>query len=269
MLATLVAEPFDDSTWLFEPKFDGLRFQARFDGVSLTLLSRTGQPQEGAFPDVRDALRRALTAPAVLDGEVVCFDGQGRSSFRALQQRFHLKDEAEVAERARLFPASVYLFDALWLDGRDLTSLPLRRRQEVLRGAVRWSDRIRRTESVVGKGKAFFRSACRRGEEGIIGKRADGPHVPGRGPDWVKVKCVRRQEFVIGGFTDPQRSRVGLGALLVGYYDERGRLAYAGKVGTGYTREALLDLRKRLGGASRGHRRSGRGRRRWARGCTG
>jgi bifunctional non-homologous end joining protein LigD len=247
MLATLVAEPFDDPAWLFEPKFDGLRVHVRFDGETLTLLSRTGQPQEAAFPDVRDALHHALAAPAVLDGEVVCFDTEGRTSFRALRQRFHLKGEAEVAERARPFPASVYLFDVLWLDGRDLTGLPLRRRQEALRGAVHWSERVRRTEAVPEKGKAFFRSACRRGEEGVIGKRADSPYVPGRSPDWVKVRCVRRQEFVIGGFTDPRRARVGLGALLAGHHDDEGRLAYAGKVGTGYTRETLLDLRQRLG----------------------
>jgi len=127
----------------------------------------------------------------------------------------------------------------------------LHQRQEALAAAVRWGERVRRTESVPEKGRELFRAACRRGEEGVIGKRADGPYVAGRSPDWVKVKCVRRQEFVIGGFTDPQRSRVGLGALLVGYYDDQGRLTYAGKVGTGYTREALLDLRRRLGGRER------------------
>src|SRR5205814_898345 len=110
-----------------------------------------------------------------------------------------------------------------------------------------WSDRVRWTEYEAKNGKALWRQACAEGQEGIIGKHAQSRYVGGRSDRWVKVKCVGRQEFVIGGFTDPQRSRVGLGALLVGYYDEAGkRLHYAGKVGTGYTREALLDLRGRL-----------------------
>src|SRR5205085_9791281 len=107
------------------------------------------------------------------------------------------------------------------------------------------SDRIRATEANPAGGTESLRRACEASEEGIVGKRLDSPYVPGRSDAWVKIKCVGRQEFVIGGWTDPQRSRVGLGALLVGYY-EGGRLRYAGKVGTGYTREVLLDLRERL-----------------------
>jgi bifunctional non-homologous end joining protein LigD len=245
MATTLVEGPFDHPGWIFEPKFDGLRVLARFDGRDLTLLSRNDKPQESLFPDVASALKVALSRPAVLDGEVVCFDEEGHTSFRALQQRFHLLDPAEIRSRAEQFPASVYLFDLLWLEGPDLTDEPLSERKRLLREAVAWSDRVRWTEFVEGRGKALFREACRRGDEGVIGKLLTSPYVGRRDPAWVKVKCLGRQEFVIGGFTDPQRSRVGLGALLVGYY-EGGRLVYAGKVGTGYTREALLDLRRRL-----------------------
>jgi bifunctional non-homologous end joining protein LigD len=245
MAATLVDRPFDHPNWIFEPKFDGLRVLTRFDGRDLALLSRNGRPQESLFPDVAAALRAALTRPAVLDGEVVCFDGKGRTSFRALQQLFHLLDPAEVRARAERFPASVFLFDLLWLDGADLTGRPLVERKRLLREAVAWSERVRWTEYRAGQGKALFREACRRGEEGVIGKLLTSPYVGRRDPAWVKVKCLGLQEFVIGGFTDPQRSRVGIGALLVGYY-EGGRLVYAGKVGTGYTRETLLALRRRL-----------------------
>src|SRR5205823_157181 len=185
-----------------------------------------------------------------LDGEVVFFDDDGKTSFRALQQRFHLTDPDEIAARAGRYPAFIFLFDLLWLDGRDLTGEPLSERKRLLRQAVRWSDRVRWTESEPEKGKARFREACRRGDEGIIGKLATSRYVAGRGPAWVKIKCLGRQEFVVAGFTDPQRSRVGLGALLVGYYDGD-RLVYAGKVGTGYTREVLLDLRRRLDGIER------------------
>jgi bifunctional non-homologous end joining protein LigD len=245
MAATLVEGPFDHPGWIFEPKLDGLRVLGRFDGRDLTLLSRNDRPQEAMFPDVAAALRGALAQPAVVDGEVVCFDDRGRTSFRALQQRFHLLDPAEIQARAERYPAYIFLFDLLWLAGRDLTGEPLSERKRLLREAVRWSDRVLWTGFREREGKALFRDACRRGEEGIIGKLLTSPYVGRRDPAWVKVKCLGRQEFVIGGFTDPQRSRVGLGALLVGYY-EGDRLVYAGKVGTGYTREVLLDLRRRL-----------------------
>src|SRR5262249_2541717 len=161
-----------------------------------------------AFPDVAGALRAALVRPAVVDAEVVCLDEQGRSSFRALQQRFHLKDAGEVQARTRQYSAYLYLFDLLYLDRYDLTGLPRRERKQLLRQAVRWSDRVRWTEFTPGKGAELLRRACAEGGEGVIGKQLDSPYVAGRGPWWVKVKCVGRQEFVIGGFTDPQRSRV-------------------------------------------------------------
>jgi bifunctional non-homologous end joining protein LigD len=247
MLCTLVAEPFDHPAWIFEPKYDGLRILGRFDGTELTLLSRRGKSQNFQFPDVVEALRASLARPAIVDGEVVCFDAAGKSSFRDLQQRFHLKDAAEVEARMRRYPAYVYLFDLLYLDGHDLTRLPLHERKKRLDGAVRWSERVRPTPYQREKGKALWRQACREGSEGIIGKHLESRYAAGRSSWWVKVKCVGRQEFVIGGFTDPQRSRVGLGALLVGYYSDDGkRLIYAGKVGTGYTRVTLLDLRERL-----------------------
>ena len=179
---------------------------------------------------------------------MVCFDEEGRTSFRALQQRFHLKNAAEVELRRKRYPAYIYLFDLLYLDRYDLTQLPLTERKRLLREAVRWSNAVRWTDSHEGEGVPLLRQACRDGTEGIIGKHADSRYSAGRSSWWVKIKCLGRQEFVIGGYTDPQRSRVGLGALLVGYYSDDGkRLIYAGKVGTGYTKDLLLDLRGRLG----------------------
>jgi bifunctional non-homologous end joining protein LigD len=245
MLATLVKGPFDRSGWVFEPKLDGLRVLARFDGRDLALLSRNDKPQEAVFADVARALRSALRRPAVDDGEIVCFDAGGRTSFCTQQQRFHLLDPAEIRARAERYPALLFLFDLLWIAGRDVTGEPLAERKQLLREAIVWSDRARWTEFHERKGRALFRDACRRGEEGIMGKRLTSPYVSRRDPAWVKIKCLSRQEFVTGGFTDPQRSRVGLGALLVGYYEGR-KLVYTGKVGTGYTRAVLLDLHSRL-----------------------
>src|SRR4051794_10770942 len=146
MLCTLADEPPSAAGWVFEPKFDGLRVLVRFDGRDVTLLSRNNQSQNVQFPEVVAALREALDRPAVLDGEVVCFDERGRTSFRKLQQRFHLKDAAAVRERARQYPASIQVFDVLHLDGRDVTALPLAERKELLRGAVRWGGGVRPTE---------------------------------------------------------------------------------------------------------------------------
>jgi DNA ligase D-like protein (predicted ligase) len=247
MLCTLVAEPFDNADWIFEPKFDGLRILGLFDGRALTLLSRNQASQNFQFPDIVDALEEGLTQPAIVDGEVVCFDERGQSSFRSLQQRFHLTNAREVQARMNRYPAFLYLFDLVYVERYDVTILPLTKRKELLGQAVKWSDRIRATEFHREHGKRLFHQACKEGSEGIIGKRLDSPYIQGRSSSWVKIKCIGRQEFVIGGFTEPQRSRVGLGALLVGYYsDDRQRLNYAGKVGTGYTHEVLRDLRKQL-----------------------
>lgn len=251
MLCTLVTAPVDDPAWIYEPKYDGLRVLVRFDGRKLTLVSRNGKVQNLQFPDVADALRASLARPAILDGEVVCLDAEGRSSFRALQQRFHLEDPAVIRARAEAHPAFIYLFDLLYLDRFDVRGVPLSTRKSLLRDAVRWSDRVRWTEFTRGDGSRLLDAACRRSEEGIVGKRSESPYLPGRSDAWVKVKCIGRQEFVIGGWTTPQRSRVGLGALLVGTYEDGDHLRYAGKVGTGYTRDVLLDLRRRLDDLSR------------------
>jgi bifunctional non-homologous end joining protein LigD len=247
MQCTLVAEPFDDPNWIFEPKLDGLRVLCWFDGHRLRLLSRQHKAQNAQFPDLIAALHPCLPYRVILDGEVVCLDARGRSSFRLLQQRLHLQDPTVIKERMRQYPAYLYLFDLLYLDHYDVTGLPLEQRKRLLRDSVRWTDCIRWTEYTPEAGTELFQDICHQGGEGIIGKHRQSPYVPERSRSWVKIKCLGRQEFVIGGFTDPKGSRVGLGALLVGFYSDDGRsLVYAGKVGTGFTSTMLLDLRRRL-----------------------
>ncbi len=247
MLCTLVAEPFDDPNWLFEPKLDGLRVWCRFDGRNVGLVSRNEKPQNFQFPEIVAAVEASLDAPAVLDGEIVCVDERGRSSFRLLQQRFHLEDAAEVRRRMERYPAVLYVFDLLHLGGRDTTSLPLVERKRLLREAVKWSDRIRWTDGTPATGRKLLERACCDAEEGIVGKALRSTYYEGRSAEWVKIKCSQRQEFVIGGWTEPQRSRIGLGALLVGYFADDGEtFTYAGKVGTGYTANTLRDLRGQL-----------------------
>src|SRR3954469_21284491 len=183
MLCTLVDAAFDSPDWAFESKLDGLRVLTRFDGRAVTLLSRNDKPQGARFPEIVDGLQEALRYPAVVDGEVVCLDESGRTSFRALQQRFHLDDRDEVRRRMARHPAYLYLFDVLYLDRFDVTGLPLARRRALLEEAVAWSDRIRLTASVPAKGMEQWRRACEvceASEEGIVGKRLDSIYVPGR-----------------------------------------------------------------------------------------
>jgi DNA ligase D-like protein (predicted ligase) len=234
MAATLTDERFDDPNWIFERKLDGIRclaFKGRDGGVRL--LSRNRLSQNERFPELAVALGRQPAEELVVDGEVVAFEGS-RTSFGRLTRRGRE-------------PVAVYyyLFDVVHLDGFDTRQLPLRARKALLRRAVDFGDPVRFTPHRNRDGRAFFRDACRRGWEGLIAKRVDSPYVGKRSRDWLKFKCDNEQEFVIGGYTAPRGTREQLGALLLGYYD-RGRLRYAGKVGTGFDRETLRDLAGRF-----------------------
>jgi bifunctional non-homologous end joining protein LigD len=240
MLATLTDRYFSDPGWLFERKLDGERVLAVREHGRVRLLSRNGNPVTG-YPEIVEALSDG-SPDLLVDGEVVAFDGN-QTSFARLQRRMQIADP----DRARRTGVAVhyYLFDVLYADGYDLTRLPLRQRKAVLRRALRFTDPLRYTAHRNEQGERYLRQACRAGWEGLIAKRADAPYHPGRSRDWLKFKCGHAQEFVIGGFTDPAGSRTGFGALLIGYH-ERGRLRYAGKVGTGYDRDTLRRLRERL-----------------------
>jgi bifunctional non-homologous end joining protein LigD len=249
MLCSLVEEPVQGARWIFEPKLDGLRLYVEFDGREVRLLSRNGKPQNAFFPEIVERLSRSLPSPAALDGELVCLDERGQSSFRMLQQRFHVSDAGEVSRRAARYPVVLYLFDILTQGREDLRALPLLERKKRLRRAVRWSEAVRFTPQISGtRGPEFFAETCQARGEGVIAKRIESTYHASRTGDWLKIKCIGRQEFVIGGWTDPRGSRTGLGALLIGYPEAGTRkLVYAGKVGTGFGRETLLELKRRLG----------------------
>ena len=245
MLATLAEIAPTGGQWLYEPKLDGVRALAHVTGGQVRLYSRNRKPLESGYPELVDALALAVRGDAVLDGEIVAPDPArgGLASFERLQQRMQLRD----ADRARRTGVQVqfYLFDCLFYEGIDLTGLPLVDRKSVLRDVVWFDDPIIFTPFRNTGSAAMFRDACARGAEGIIAKRADSRYVGARSTDWLKIKCINQQEFVIGGYTEPQGSRECLGALLVGYYDQ-GALRYAGKVGTGYDRATLELLHRRL-----------------------
>jgi bifunctional non-homologous end joining protein LigD len=242
MLATLTKDRFSDREWIFERKLDGVRVIAACDGGTPTLWSRNHKSMDRSYPEITSALAKYGRPRFVADGEIVAFD-RDQTSFARLQARIHLTDPAKI-ERTGV-AVSFYLFDLLVCDDYDVTQLPLRARKRVLRRAFDFNEPLRFSTHRNTEGEAYYRTACGRGWEGLIAKRAGSTYRSGRSSDWLKFKCVRDQEFVIGGFTEPSGSRPGLGALLVGYYDS-GRLRYAGKVGTGYDNETLRSLRRRL-----------------------
>lgn len=247
MLATLTEERFSSPEWIYERKLDGERALAIKHGDQVRLMSRNRKRICATYPELVDAMSRGWSGDFVVDGEVVAFDGQV-TSFSRLQERMQIKREEDA--RASSVPVFYYLFDILNCDGWDLLDLPLRRRKAILKQAFPFQVPIRFTAHRNRDGEAYFREACEKGWEGLIAKRAGSAYTNGRSKDWLKFKCVKGQELVIGGFTEPQGSRTGFGALLVGYYQD-GKLRYAGKVGTGYDDAFLGRFRKRLDGLAR------------------
>lgn len=238
-LATLSKTVPDGPEWLHEIKLDGYRLLCRVDGASVTLTTRNGNDFTARAPHLVRALAGLGLEGAVFDGEVVVLREDGVSDFQRLQ---NVLNEG-ATERMIL-----YVFDLLAFAGRDLRGLPLERRKQALAAVLSHRSLpgcLRPCDHVRGGGPEFFRRACAAGLEGIVSKRADAPYRSGRGRDWIKVKCSARQEFVIGGYTEPEGARSDLGALLVGVYRD-GELRFAGKVGTGFTRESLLELHERL-----------------------
>jgi bifunctional non-homologous end joining protein LigD len=242
-LATLTHERFSDPEWIFERKLDGERCLAFCGPDGVSLKSRSKHEITTTFPEIAEALAAQRHGNLVADGEIVAFDGP-QTRFERLQQRLGVASPSQ-----RLlddYPVYYYVFDVLYADGRDTRELPLTERKRLLAGLVDFRDPLRFTEDRAGDGAAFWRQACLDGWEGLVAKRADAPYLAGRNRSWLKFKCENAQEFVIGGYTDPQRSRVGFGALLLGYYDPDGALVYAGKVGTGFDNRTLTRLHEVL-----------------------
>ena len=217
MAATLTQERFSGPEWIFERKLDGIRVLAYKQGAEVRLFSRNRLPLNASYPAVVEAIADLPVHDVILDGEAT--GGWGR-----------------------LGAGDYHVFDVLWLDGRDLTPLPLDERRAILAGLPLQLP-IERV-AALDDPKPWER-ACAEGWEGVIAKRRDSKYEHRRSPHWLKMKCEATQELVVGGFTDPQGARVGLGALLVGYYDD-GAFVFAGKVGTGFDTRLLLELRERL-----------------------
>ncbi|HEX6588585.1 MAG TPA: DNA ligase D [Longimicrobiales bacterium] len=236
-LATLVSDAPAGDDWLHEIKFDGYRFLARAEKGDVALITRGGQDWSDRFGRIAAAVG-SLGVDAIIDGEAVVLDEEGRSSFQKLQNAMDDRGRSDVY---------FYAFDLLWLDGVDLRGAALVDRKEALRvllanapSVIRYSDHVR------GGGPEFHANACELQLEGIISKRASSRYAETRSKDWLKVKCLRRQEFVIGGWSEPTGSRESLGSLVLAVHDDDGALRYAGRVGTGFDNRTLRMLYQRL-----------------------
>jgi len=238
-LATLVAAPPTAGDWLYEIKFDGYRIGARIDGKKIQLMTRNGHDWSAKLPNLKKALAALKISSAWLDGEIVVADDHGIPDFQALQNAF------DTAATDRIV---YYVFDLPFYDGYDLRNVPLVERRALLQSILEGvhSDIVHYSAAFEVPAADVLASACRMGLEGVIGKRKDSSYASRRSGDWIKLKCTQRQEFVIGGFTDPQGARQGIGSLLLGVHDEEGNLLYAGNVGTGFDDRTLTELRKKL-----------------------
>jgi bifunctional non-homologous end joining protein LigD len=227
MLATLAPEPFDKPGWIYEEKYDGDRFLAYKEGNRVRLVSRNGKDRTDSFPRIAAAIQLLQPATLLLDGEVVVFDRKGVSRFQLLQQ-----DKGE----------PVYaVFDCLFRESEDLRRKPLSARRATMEKLIGSSKMLLPSHRLATNGIEAFRTALRRGYEGLVAKDLSSPYVEGRSAKWLKVKVHQEDEFVIAGYAEPAGSRQYFGALLLGAYDETG-LHYVGKVGTGFDQNTLATL---------------------------
>ncbi len=243
-LPTPVAAPPAEETWGHEIKFDGYRILASVEKGQVTLTTRRGNDWTSRMPALAEAIGAIPVETALLDGELVSLDARGVSDFQSLQ------DALSCGPGRNARPLVYFAFDLLYLDGVDLRGVGLAQRKALLGEMLThvpppFANTIRLSEHVIGQGPAFFTLAARMGLEGIVSKRLAAPYRSGRSRNWLKVKCIQRQEFVVVGFTDPKGSRSALGALLLATY-KGDELVYRGRVGTGFGEGSLRELHGKL-----------------------
>jgi bifunctional non-homologous end joining protein LigD len=239
-LATLVADVPTDDGWIYEIKFDGYRLLARVDGDDVRLFTRRGNDWSARMKGLVAAVKAMAIGSGWLDGEIIVTGANGAPDFNALQNAF---------DSARTDDIQYFLFDLPYYAGHDLRRVPLVERRALLNALLERAPpegRIRFSQDFNASAKELLQNACRMRLEGMIGKRADAPYISQRSPTWIKLKCTQRQEFVVGGWTDPQGSRTGIGSLLLGIHDEAGHLRFAGGVGSGFDQKTLAAVKAAL-----------------------
>ena len=246
MLATPTEKAFDNPDWLFEIKWDGYRAIAFIEGGRVRLMSRTQNDLTAQFPELGGLPRFVKAGRAILDGEIVALDEEGRPSFSLMQQRTGFRAGKRRMPRREGVPVIYYAFDLLYLDGLDLRRVALEQRKQLLQETIVVGGVIQFSDHYAEKGLDLFEAAKQRGLEGILAKKRRGVYEEKRSRDWLKIKITQRQECVVGGYTDPEGSREYFGALVLSLYDKKGRLIHVGQVGTGFDHKTLKEMFARL-----------------------
>ncbi|MGH9497850.1 MAG: non-homologous end-joining DNA ligase [Terriglobales bacterium] len=242
MLATPIEKPFDSPDWLFEIKWDGYRAVAFVENGKVRLVSRNQNDLTGQYPELHDLPKLVKAKTAILDGEVAALDEQGRASFSLMQQRTGIRSGGRRAAARLDVPVVYYVFDLLYVAGYDLRRVALEDRKQALTQIVGMNEFVRHSEHFPERGIALFEAARQQGLEGILAKRRGSLYEERRSPDWLKIKITQTVDCVIGGYTDPEGSRQYFGSVILGLYDDGGRLIHVGQAGTGFTQATLKDI---------------------------
>jgi bifunctional non-homologous end joining protein LigD len=241
MLATSVEDPFDDPEWLFEIKWDGYRAVSFLQDGKVRLVSRNQNELTGEFPELHELSKLIRAKNAVLDGEVVALDDQGRASFSLMQQRTGIRKGGRRVGARRELQIVYYIFDLLYLDGYDLRHVALEQRKQALAQIIAPSDLVRYSDHFP-QGLALFEVAKKKGLEGILAKKRQSHYEERRSREWLKIKVTQTVDCVVGGYTDPEGSRQYFGSIVLGLYDKKGRLIHVGQAGTGFNQAMLKEI---------------------------
>jgi bifunctional non-homologous end joining protein LigD len=242
MLATSIGEPFDSPDWLFEIKWDGYRAIAFIKNGEVRLVSRNQNELTHRYPELGDLPNYIRAQNAILDGEVVALDDEGRPSFSLMQQRTGFRPHGKRGAANPDVAVLYYAFDLLYLDGYDWRRVPLEKRKEKLKSILISGDALRFSDHYEREGKALFEVARERALEGILAKKRDSIYQERRSNEWLKIKITRRIECVIGGYTEPEGSRAHFGSVVLGLYDKEGLLIHVGQAGSGFTQRSLGEI---------------------------
>ncbi len=246
MLAESITDPFDSADWLFEIKWDGYRAVAFIDGGKVRLVSRNQNELTARYPELKDMPQFIKAKNAIVDGEVVALDEEGKASFSLMQQRTGFRPGGKRAAAKADVPVLYYAFDLLYLDGEDWRKVPLEERKKKLKSIVKAGDALRFSDHYPEQGKALFEVARSKGLEGIVAKRRESCYEERRSREWLKIKIRHEVECVVGGFTEPEGSRAHFGSLVLGLYDKQQRLIHVGQAGSGFNQKSLAEIWKTL-----------------------
>jgi len=246
MLAESIDEPFDGEDWLFEIKWDGYRAIAFIENEKVRLVSRNQNDLTARYPELKDMAGLVKAKSAILDGEVVALDQDGRASFSLMQQRTGFRPGGRRGAAKPDVPVLYYAFDLLYLDGYDWRRVPLEERKRKLESLLIAGDALRYSDHYETNGKALFEIARQKKLEGILAKKKASIYEERRSREWLKIKIRHRMECVVGGFTEPEGTRAHFGSLVLGLYDKEGRLIHVGQVGSGFDQKLLSDISKNL-----------------------